>query len=310
MNNTPIQLALVGIGKIARDQHIPAIAANPAFELVATVSPSSRVEGMPGFADLPALLAAGLDVQAVSLCTPPEVRTALAREALEAGLHVMLEKPPAVALSQAHGLVADAGKAQRALFATWHSREAGHVDAARDWLAGRSLKNVRITWREDVRRWHPGQEWIFAAGGFGVFDPGINALSILTRIMPGAVAVEGATLDIPENREAPIAASLTMRHACGAPITADFDFLQTGPQTWEIAIETDGGSLLLRDGGSKMLIDSAAQPDHPDAEYPRLYARFAELVHGSAVDVDLAPLTLVADAFMLGRQRRVASFTF
>lgn len=310
MNNTPIRLALVGIGKIARDQHIPAIAANPAFELVATVSPSSRVEGVPGFADLPALLAAGLDVQAVSLCTPPEVRTALAREALEAGLHVMLEKPPAVALSQAHGLVADAGKAQRALFATWHSREAGHVDTARDWLAGRGLKSVRITWREDVRRWHPGQEWIFAAGGFGVFDPGINALSILTRIMPGAVAVEGAALDIPENREAPIAASLTMRHACGAPVTADFDFLQTGPQTWEIAIETDSGSLLLRDGGSKMLIDAAAQPDHPDAEYPRLYARFAELVHGSAVDVDLAPLTLVADAFMLGRQRRVASFTF
>ncbi|WP_245653661.1 Gfo/Idh/MocA family protein [Novosphingobium rosa] len=310
MNNAPIRLALVGIGKIARDQHIPAIAANPAFELVATVSPSSRVEGVPGFPDLPSLLAAGLDVQAVSLCTPPEVRTQIARQALEAGLHVMLEKPPAVALSQAQVLVADAEKAQRALFATWHSREAGHVDAARDWLSGRTLKSVRIAWREDVRRWHPGQEWIFAAGGFGVFDPGINALSILTRIMPGAVAVEGAALDIPENREAPIAASLTMRHACGAPVTAAFDFLQTGPQTWEIAIETTDGNLLIRDGGSKMLIDGTAQPDHPDEEYPRLYARFAELVRDSAVDVDLAPLTLVADAFMLGAQQRVASFEF
>jgi predicted dehydrogenase len=310
VNGTPIRLALVGIGKIARDQHIPAIAANPAFDLVATVSPSSRVEGITAFHDLPSLLAAGLDVQAVSLCTPPEVRTTIAREALAAGLHVMLEKPPAVALSQAQVLVADAGKAQRALFATWHSREAGHVDAARDWLSGRSLKSVRIAWREDVRRWHPGQEWIFAAGGFGVFDPGINALSILTRIMPGAVAMEAASLDIPDNRESPIAASLSMRHACGAPISAEFDFLQTGPQTWEIAIETSDGTLLLRDGGSKMLIDGEAQPDHPDAEYPRLYARFAELVRSAAVDVDLAPLTLVADAFMVGRQQRVAPFEF
>ena len=42
---TSRKIALVGIGKIARDQHIPAIAADPRFELAATVSRSGGVDG-------------------------------------------------------------------------------------------------------------------------------------------------------------------------------------------------------------------------------------------------------------------------
>ena len=45
-----MKIALVGIGKIALDQHVPAIAASPDWELAATVSRSGRV------ADVPALL--------------------------------------------------------------------------------------------------------------------------------------------------------------------------------------------------------------------------------------------------------------
>ena len=56
--------------------------------------------------------------------------------------------------------------------------------AAREWLRTRELRRGRITGKEDVHFWHPGQRWIFEPGGFGVFDPGINALSILTDILP------------------------------------------------------------------------------------------------------------------------------
>ena len=34
----PIKIAILGFGKIAEDQHVPSIAANPRFELVATSS--------------------------------------------------------------------------------------------------------------------------------------------------------------------------------------------------------------------------------------------------------------------------------
>ena len=51
-----------------------------------------------------------------------------------------------------------------------------------------------MDWKEDVTHWHPGQKWIWQAGGLGVFDPGINGLSILTRIMPHGIFLTGAEL--------------------------------------------------------------------------------------------------------------------
>jgi D-galactose 1-dehydrogenase len=39
-----------------------------------------------------------------------------------------------------------------------------------------------------------------------------------------------------------------------------------------------------------------------------LYAHFAELVRGHRSDVDIAPLQLVADAFLCGRRTEVAAF--
>jgi D-galactose 1-dehydrogenase len=44
------------------------------------------------------------------------------------------------------------------------------------------------------------------------------------------------------------------------------------------------------------------------AEYPALYRRFYELVSGGGSDVDLTPLQLVADAFLLGRRHTVEPF--
>jgi D-galactose 1-dehydrogenase len=114
---------------------------------------------------------------------------------------------------------------------------------------------LAVSWKEDVRRWHPGQQWIWEAGGLGVFDPGINALSILSSILPDAVQVASATLSFPENCAMPIAANLTFAHPHGADVTADFDFRQQGDQSWTIMAETDGGVLLLEHGGANLTID-------------------------------------------------------
>jgi D-galactose 1-dehydrogenase len=167
---------------------------------------------------------------------------------------------------------------------------------------------VTISWKEDVRRWHPGQAWIWNAGGFGVFDPGINALSIATHIIPEAFFATAATLDFPANRDAPIAAQIDFRCAGGTPVTADFDWRQTGPQSWDIAAETDGGRMLLSNGGAALAIDGHPTQAEREAEYPMLYKRFAEIVRASVSDADIAPLRHVADAFMLGKRRVVEAF--
>ena len=303
-----MKVALVGIGKIAVDQHVPALAGSADFELAATVSRKGTVPGIEAFTDIHAMLAARPDIECVSLCLPPQPRFASAAAALRAGRHVMLEKPPGQTLAEVHALEALAAKMGVTLYATWHSRMAMGVAAAKSWLADKAVTKAHICWREDVRKWHPGQDWVFEAGGMGVFDPGINALSILTEILPSPVHLTAAVLEFPANRDTPIAAQLTF----SGGITADFDWRQEGPQTWDIEVETNAGPMALRMGGNRLEIGGVqvSGEDSIMGEYPALYARMAELVKTGARDVDLAPMVHVADAFSIARRIMVAPFNF
>ena len=232
----------------------------------------------------------------------------MAVKALEAGRDVLLEKPPAATLGAVDRMTAAARANGRVLFATWHSRFAPAVPAAKAWLAGRTVRRAAIVWKEDVRRWHPGQAWIWQPSGFGVFDPGINALSILTEILPGPFVVDAATLAFPENCATPIAAELAMTGAAGYPVTADLDWRQEGPQTWDITVETDGGTLVLSLGGAALAIDGTEVARAPEREYPEIYRHFAALLAARESDVDAAPLRICADAFLLGERRFVEPF--
>lgn len=307
-----MKIALVGIGKIALDQHVPSIASSPVWELAATVSRQGSVEGVEAFTDFSKLLEERPDIRVVSLCLPPVPRFEYAAAAIRAGRHVMLEKPPGATLAECHALEALAREHRVALYATWHSREADKVASAKKWLADKGLRSLKVTWKEDVRRWHPGQEWIWEPGGMGVFDPGINALSIVTEILPVNIHLRSATLDVPSNRQTPIGATLEFAHPQGAKVTADFDWRQTGEQTWMIEAETDEGTLALLDGGARIQIDGvedALVSDNPLAgEYPRLYANMAKLVAQGEIDMDLRPMVHVSDALALGRRVSVEPF--
>jgi D-galactose 1-dehydrogenase len=303
-----IRIAIVGLGKITRDQHIPAIAGTEGIELAATADPNASFDGVAHFATLDALLAAKPDIDAVALCTPPQMRGVLAAAALKAGKHVLLEKPPGATVSELTPLIAAARQTGRTLFATWHSRFAPGVEPAKAFLADRRIKSVVVEWKEDVRVWHPGQAWIWEPGGLGVFDPGINALAILTRILPRPFFLTRSELSFPANRAAPIAADLTFSDETSLPIHAAFDWRQTGPQTWDIRVDTDAGLLTLSAGGSRLTCDGRTLLDEKKAAYRGIYRRFLELIANGVSDVDLSPLVHVADAFLLGRRRDVEPF--
>jgi D-galactose 1-dehydrogenase len=306
-----IRIGLVGIGKIARDQHIPVLQASPEFELVAAASRHSKVDGLANFESLEAMLD-GCALDAVAIATPPQEHFAAGFTALSRAKHVLLEKPPCGTTMQLDILASLAAERKRTLFQSWHSRFAPAVALAAEVLQGRRIRRATITWKEDVRRWHPGQRWIWQAGGFGVFDPGINALSILTWILPQSVFVSAASLSVPQNCEAPIAADLTLRSADGVEIAAVFDFRHTGTQTWEIALETDGETILLSQGGSVLSVAgrmlAVPDADAPHFEYASLYRRFAGLIGKNQSDVDARPFRLVADAFLIGRRIGVEAF--
>ena len=120
-------IALVGMGKIARDQHLPAIAASPQFDLVAIVGPTGT-DGIPRFDTVSDLARSGPAVDAVVICTPPQVRAGIAHAAIDAGLHVMLEKLPAVDVAELEGIRRHASERSVSLFTAWHSQFAPRVE--------------------------------------------------------------------------------------------------------------------------------------------------------------------------------------
>ncbi|MFX5693274.1 Gfo/Idh/MocA family oxidoreductase, partial [Acinetobacter baumannii] len=81
----------------------------------------------------------------------PQYRYEAAREALSAGKHVFLEKPPGATLSEVESLKNLAADKGVTLFASWHSRHAPAVQVVKRHLQEHAPRKVKVIWREDVR---------------------------------------------------------------------------------------------------------------------------------------------------------------
>ena len=302
----PIGIAIVGYGKIAADQHVPAIEGNERFKLLATSS-RSRAGPKPCYADWRELLGDVKGLEAVAITTPPGPRMEIASECAKAGLHVLMEKPPTATLSEAEALRNSTKDVT--MLASWHARHNLAVLAAADLLTGKRIASMRITWHEDVDKWHPGQDWIWEPGGFGVFDPGINALSIATAIFPGDLYVKSADLHVPENAQTPITVEAELASsAAEGPLTCNLDWRRSEGEEWTIAVETtDGLQVRLELGGAELTVNGARQTCEGMGEYPSVYAHFVDLIDDRRSDMDISPLRLVADCLLVGRHHRTAA---
>ena len=252
------KIAIVGYGKIAKDQHVRSIAETEGLECVATVSARGDApDGLPALPSLGALASSGMQVDAVAFCTPPHGRIKLAKAAIDYGWDILLEKPPGATVTEVQMLAEHAASAGRILFTTWHSQYNAAVEAAALRLAsqhqaGQKITSFRIDWKEDARIWHPGQEWIWEAGGFGVFDPGINALSIATKITPTPLMIESASLMIADNHQTPIVVDIGFAGELSGIGTAHFDWRGDDGGVWQIAVSTETETMLLDKGGSQL----------------------------------------------------------
>ena len=302
----PIRIAIIGFGKIAADQHVPSIRENGRFELVATSSRSGQGVAQT-FTDWRELIRNVEGLQAVAITTPPGPRFEIARECIEAGLHCLLEKPPTAGLAEIADLDCLAEAQEVTIFTTWHAQHHSTVGVAAKALAGKRIRLLDIHWHEDVHKWHPGQQWIWDPGGFGVFDPGINALSIATKIFPGGLFVQSAELQVPGNAQTPIAADIVFSSPqADGPLRASLDWRRSEGEEWTIAVETtDGTSLRLEDGGARLILNGERQADDGIGEYPDIYQTFVDLIDERRSLVDVAPFRLVADSLLVGKTRRV-----
>ena len=302
----PIRIAIIGFGKIAADQHVPAIQSNPRFDLVATSSRSGQRVAQ-AFTDWRELIRSVDGLEAVAITTPPEPRYEIARECLLAGLHCLLEKPPTTGTAEIADLDCLAQAQQRTLFTTWHAQHHATVEAAARALAGKRIRSLAIRWHEDVKKWHPGQQWIWQPGGFGVFDPGINAFSIATKIFPGGLFVKSADLSVPRDAQTPIAAEVVFSSPeADGPLTASLDWRRSEGEEWTVTVETsDGVTVRLEGGGATLDIDGKRQDDDGPGEYPDIYRKFVDLIDQRGSLVDVAPLRLVADCLLVASRTEV-----
>jgi D-galactose 1-dehydrogenase len=137
------------------------------------------------------------------------------------------------------------------------------------------------------------------------------------QFVGGGESLPGCRLEavdlFPANREAPIAARLAFDDGTGeAELSAEFDWRQTGPQSWDILVETgDGTALRLSEGGHRLAVDGQTVVDAESdgaGEYGLIYRAFDRLLREGRSEVGAAPLRLVADAFLVGRRREVEPF--
>jgi predicted dehydrogenase len=234
------------LGQIVRAQHAPFLLSpsnDTGLELVAAVSPNSRLPDFAGrqYPSLAEMLAAEPEVSAVSIASPTMTHAALAREAITAGRHVLLEKPPTTTLSELRDLARLAEARRVVLCTSFHARHNASVDWAQALLAdtpGGEPDHVSIEWREDFDRWHAGQTWPWREGGFGVFDPGVNALSILVHLLPGTeIRVLRALFELPAGSATP--SRVEVRFGIGSGGTGDvvFEWRRSGEDVWDITLQ-------------------------------------------------------------------------
>jgi predicted dehydrogenase len=164
-----IPVALVGYGFAGKIFHAAVLSAVPGFRLAVVVSsqPAKVAADWPEVqvhADLASALAAHPEVELVVVATPNSTHFPVAREALEAGRHVVVDKPFTLDAGEARELV-ELAKQQGRLVCVYQNRR---FDAdfltLRDVLASRSVgrpvyfeshfdrfrPNVRVRWREQA----------------------------------------------------------------------------------------------------------------------------------------------------------------
>lgn len=185
-----VRLGILGTGVITQTVHLPVLSQKRVDVAVQAVSDVDRdkARAIAGRYGIPRVLSDDelfrhdeLDV--ILICTPNHLHEAQAIAALEAGKHVMVEKPLAMTSAGVRRILAAAEAAGRAVFVAMNNRYRGDTRAVRSFLAGGELGQVffvrggwlnqkvplaRATWRERKE----------LAGGGALMDLGVQVLDL------------------------------------------------------------------------------------------------------------------------------------
>ncbi len=226
------------------------VAEAPGVHLAAVVDPDPEarrdVEAVPGYGVLEEALEA-VECDAVLVATPPPTHHAVARAALEAGKHVLCEKPLATSLEDAFDLIETADKAERILMVSQNYRYNAPFRAVqRLVLEGDlgELTSIRISCRRDTRKLFAPEDFRYSMRHPYVLDMSIHHLDLIRaatgRDVHGVYARSWRVPDSPFVHHPAVAALLDLDG--GVPVIYEGDWATHEAETswngdWEIVGE-------------------------------------------------------------------------
>jgi predicted dehydrogenase len=254
-----LRIGLIGVGAAAQISHIPALQKTEGVELVALcdrdpekaarVAQKFQVERAVSRIDE---LLADDSIDAVDICTPNFLHAPMAVAALEAGKHVLCERPLARSASEAAQMVKAAKKADRTLACAVQHRFRADAQLLRTFVAKGELGEIfyaKAGWLRQRTEWD-SEEWRRQkreAGGGVVLDLGFQMLDLSLWVMKGAkVDSVSASVHRPRKGEIEDSATALLRLDNGATLTLEL--------TWGLLMEKDFAYLnLFGSGGAALL---------------------------------------------------------
>ena len=306
------------------------VAEAPGVELAAVVDPDHAArqasEDAPGYGVLEEALTS-VECDAVLVASPPGTHQAVVKAALEAGKHVLCEKPLATSLEDALDLIEVAEQARRILMVSQNYRYNAPFRAVqRIVMEGElgELASIRISCRRDLGTLFPPDDFRYAMRHPYVLDMSIHHFDLLRaatgRDVRSVYARSWRVPDSPFVHDPAVAALLDVDG--GLPVVYEGDWATREPETswngdWEIVGEA--GRLLWsgneEDRGTGEVVLEKWGEDPRTVEQPNLefVEREATLqVLRGAIESGEPPETTAADnvrslAVMLGCVRSIES---
>ena len=260
----PLRVALLGTGAIARSQHLPAWSKLPEFKMVALAdaSPVSlaavpsefqierRVSDYRELLDDP-------DIDVVDICVPSALHSEVVIAALQAGKHVLCEKPMATSRADAAAMLAAWRASGKKLMIAQHMRFEPSVIQLRTYLEHNSPGDVYYSRGQWLRRRRlparPGFTDKRLSGGGALYDLGVHLLDLAWWLIgcPRPMTVSGATFNRLARRR-----DIGSEWGTWEPTTIDVEDFATG--------------LVKFEGGSAMNLEVSWLGFQPQDEFWRL----------------------------------------
>lgn len=200
---SPLRVAIIGAGQVADKVHASYYATRSDVQMVAVMD--SRLEQAQAFAERHAIPSAWQDACAmleavkpdvVSVCSPNRFHFEHVIAALEAGCHVMCEKPPAMTPQEADEMRMAARKAGKVLAYDFHHRFALDTQLLREAVMNGTLGEIYFTSAQALRRCGVPGWGVFTnkalQGGGPLIDIGIHMLDAAMYVL-GFPAVKRVT---------------------------------------------------------------------------------------------------------------------